>query len=139
MNRSTIETSIKKVSTVHEYSREIRVTHLFISVIISIGAGLWLDLISAWKSGKKPSAISDANNSTIPKIYVEFYESLRLGSATLKIMIPTVISIPTIIFFLPNFSFLFLTREQSTPTKITESTLHDLNIITTGKLVKYMA
>ena len=58
------------------------------------------------------------------------------GSNILNMMIPTVITTPTIIFFVASFTFLSFTLEQSTPTKITEIKLHDLNIITTGKLVR---
>ncbi len=47
---------------------------------------------------------------------------------------PIVTTIPTIIFLTPNFNFLSLTLEQKTPTRITDKMLHDLNIITTGKL-----
>lgn len=112
------------------------VTHLLICVIISIGFGLNYDLISAWKSGKNPSASKDMINSIIPVIYVCFYSFFEAGSKTLKIMIPTVIIAPTTIFFTPSFSFLSLTLEHKTPTRMTDIKLHDLNIITTGKLVR---
>jgi len=49
---------------------------------------------------------------------------------------PAVTRTPTTIFFVPNFNFLSATREHRTPTKTTERMLHDLNIMTTGKLVK---
>jgi uncharacterized protein YneF (UPF0154 family) len=50
------------------YTIETIVTHLFIWVIISIGFGLYYDLISAWKSGKNPSANKDMIRSMIPVI-----------------------------------------------------------------------
>ena len=116
---------------------EMMATHLLISVIISMGLGLYTLLISAWKSGKNPSANRDTINKTMPMIYVCFSDFFDdYGSNTLNIMIPMVMIMPTTIFFVASFTFLSFTREQSTPTKITEIKLHDLNIITTGKLVK---
>jgi hypothetical protein len=54
-------------------------------------------------------------------------------------IIPAETSTPTTIFLAPNFNFLSLTREHKTPTKITDRILHDLTIITIGKLVQYIA
>jgi hypothetical protein len=70
--------------------------------------------------------------STIPVISVCFYYFFEAGSNTLKIMIPTVMMAPTTIFLTPSLSFLSLTLEHKTPTRITDIRLHDLNIITTG-------
>lgn len=42
------------------------VTHLLMATIISIGLGLKTDFISAWKSGKNPSAIKEVIKSAIP-------------------------------------------------------------------------
>lgn len=76
-------------------------------------------------------------NNTIPMTSVCFYDFLEdSGSNTLNIMMPSVMMTPTTIFLVASLSFLSLTREQSTPTKITEIKLQDLNIMTTGKLVK---
>jgi len=69
-------------------------------------------------------------------ISVFFYVFLDSGSNTLNMMIPTVIIRPTIIFFVASLTLLSLTLEHSTPTNITEIRLHDLNIMTTGKLVR---
>jgi len=116
---------------------EMMQTHLLMAVIIYIGCGLYYDLIYAWKSGRKPSARSETMSRTIPMIYV-FFSSFfdDSGSKALNIMIPIVTSTPTITFFMPNFNFLSFTLEHSTPTNITERMLQDLNIITTGKLVR---
>ena len=101
-----------------------------------MGFGLYTLLISAWKSGKNPSAINDTINKTIPIIQVFFYDFFDdYGSNTLNMIIPTVIIRPMMIFFVASFTFVSLTREQSTPTNITEIKLHDLNIMTIGKLV----
>lgn len=73
----------------------------------------------------------------MPKISVFFsYFLADSGSKYLNMMIPAVTSIPTTIFLVPSLSFLSLTREQSTPTKITDRMLQLLNIMTTGKLVR---
>ncbi len=70
-------------------------------------------------------------------ISVFFYLTLfDWGSNNLNITIPAVTKTPIIIFFTPNFNFLSLTLEQNTPTRMTDNILHDLNIITTGKLEK---
>jgi hypothetical protein len=90
----------------------------------------------AWKSGRKPSAKRETINSIIPKNSVSFYDFFREGSANLKRIIPKVTISPITIFFIPSLSFLSFTREQRTPTRITERMLQDLNIITTGKLVR---
>jgi len=112
-------------------------THLLMAVIIYIGCGLYSDLIYAWKSGRKPSASSETMSKIMPMSYVFFSSFLAdYGSNALNIMMPIVTSTPTIIFFIPNFNFLSFTLEQRTPTNITERMLHDLNIITTGKLVR---
>lgn len=58
------------------------------------------------------------------------------GSLTLKTIIPSVTRTPTIIFLGPSLSCLSDTLEHKTPTKITEIRLQDLNIMTTGKLVR---
>ena len=111
--------------------------HLFISAIIYMGSGLYSDLISAWKSGRKPSASRETINKKMPMISI-FFSSLLMdsGSNALNMMIPIVMIPPTTIFLVPSFNFLSLTREQSTPTKMTEIRLQDLNIMTTGKLVR---
>lgn len=48
------------------------VTHLLISVIISIGWGLCYDLMAAWKSGRNPSARREIIKSTRPNTSVFF-------------------------------------------------------------------
>ena len=51
-----------------EKINETIVTHLLITVIIYIGCGLYYVLMTAWKSGKKPSATIDTTSRTIPRI-----------------------------------------------------------------------
>ena len=111
--------------------------HLLIYLSISIGDGLNFYLISAWKSGKKPSAIKLIPKNKYPK-KAGFLSSVRFasGSKNLNIIIPVDTTMATTIFFGGSFSFLSLTREQSTPTKMTESKLHDLVIIVNGKLTR---
>lgn len=123
-------------SSIQLYKREIMVTHLLMAVNISIGCGLYTDLISAWKSGRNPSANKDTISRIMPAISVFYSDYLRLGSAALKSMIPRVTMIPMTIFFMPSLSLSSRTREQQTPTMTTEMRLQDLNIITTGKLVR---
>ncbi len=101
-----------------------------------MGCGLYYDFIWAWKSGKNPSAKRETNKRIIPNIYVFFSYFLRAGSLSLNKTIPKVTRIPIAIFLKPSFNFLSFTLEQRTPTKITERMLHDLNIMTTGKLVR---
>ena len=116
------------------------VTHLLIQTIIYIGRGLYTVFISAWKSGRNPSASIDTINSTMPRIYVFFSSFLEpQGSKNLNMTMPRVTITPTAIFLGPSFSLLSATREQSTPTRMTERMLQDLNIITTGQLVRQMA
>ena len=110
---------------------EMKVTHLLMAVIISIGWGLYTVFIYAWKSGRKPSASIETMRRKIPKYYVFFYFCYA-GSKYLNITIPNVTSTPTTIFLGPSFRFLSTTLEQSTPTKITDSMLQDLNIMTMG-------
>ena len=74
--------------------------------------------------------------SIIPQIYVFFSDDIKFGSANLNIAIPSVTNTPMTIFLSPSLSFLSLTLEQHTPTKMTERMLQDLNIITTGKFVR---
>jgi hypothetical protein len=47
-------------------------------------------------------------------------------------MIPRVVRIATIILLGPSLSYLLLTLEQNTPTRITLTRLHDLAIIMNG-------
>jgi hypothetical protein len=51
--------------------------HLLIVVIISMGWGLWMDLISAWKSGRNPSANKDTISRMIPatSVFLSYFEA----------------------------------------------------------------
>ncbi len=64
---------------------------------------------------------------------------LALGSNILNVKIPTVTITAMMIFCGPSLSYLLLTLEQQTPTKITLIKLQDLAMTIKGKLTKYMA
>lgn len=116
-------------------ANEIMATHLLICYIIYVGWGLKLDLISAWKSGRKPSARRETNNKTIPKTWLYCVLFFFSGSNILNRKTPTDITIPTIILFAPSFKFLSFTLEHKTATNSIDSILQDLKAMTTGKLV----
>jgi hypothetical protein len=90
-------------------------------------------LISAWKSGRNPSANNEMNKTTNP-IHSYFLSSsdFTYGSKYLKIKIPKEATIPTTIFCLDSLSFLSVTLEHKIPTKITDKRLHDFNVATIG-------
>lgn len=102
---------------------------------------MYFYLTSAWKSGKKPSESKLANSKNSPNssVFLPSYVKLASGSKNLNIKIPAVTNMATKIFFGPSFSFLSVTLEHKTPTKITESILHDFTIIVKGKLTKNIA
>ena len=110
-------------------------THLLIFSIIWVGWGSYTDFISAWKSGKNPSASKDTIKKAIPEISDSLDLYFVAGSNKLNRRTPIVRTIPTINFFLPNFNFFSFTREQKIATNKTDRTFEDLKTITTGKLV----
>ena len=115
--------------------KENKHTYLLFYVIISMGLGLNLILISAWKSGRNPSAISDTTKNAIPIVYVVLSSPcLAYGSVSLNIINTTVINTATMIFLFYNFRLFYYTREQHTPTKTTDKRLQDLNSVAIGKL-----
>lgn len=61
--------------------------------------------------------------------------SLLSGSKKLNKNTPTDTTNPTTILFPPSFKLFSLTRVHRIATKSTDNKLHDLNAITTGKLV----
>lgn len=108
-------------------------THLFIYAIISVGFGLYFDLISAWKSGRNPSANNEINKTTNPThSYFLSSSDFAYGSKYLNIKIPKEATTPMIIFCVESLSFLSVTLEQKIPTKITDKRLHDLKVATMG-------
>ena len=116
--------------------------HLFTYNIIYVGDGLQFCFIYAWKSGKNPSANKLTISNTTPKIYVFCPSTLArftYGSKNLNNMIPVVTNIATTIFLGVSFSFLSVTLEHKTPTKITDNILHDCTIVTSGKLTMQTA
>ena len=76
---------------------------------------------------------------TIPISYVLFSSCFWFGSNTLKMIMPIVTVNATMIFLPPSLRDASLTPEKSTPTRTTERSEHERIIITTGKLVNFMA
>lgn len=113
--------------------------HLFIYDIIYVGCGLQSTFIYACKSGRNPQAMKCRikNRMPIRDYFVQRY--FVSGSAIWNIRIPAVIINATIIFLGPSFRFGSCTLEQNTAMNITGKMLHDQNIITTGKLVLWIA
>lgn len=106
---------------------------------MTVGCGLYTDLMTAWKSGKNPSANSEVTIKEIPIASVCWVESLVLLSKTLKMIIPAVARVAMMIFLFPSLIVVSLTPVNSTPTSTTDKILHERTIITTGKLVNLMA
>lgn len=77
-------------------------------------------------------------NNMIPTILVAVLFAL-LSPPRLKIKIPIEMNRAMTILSGPNLSALSLTLEQKKPTNTTGMMLHDLIIITTGKLVNLIA
>jgi hypothetical protein len=102
---------------------------------MTVGSGLYYDFITAWKSGRNPSAIKENIMSPKPSNYELLVIDNVLGSNTLKMAIPNVAIIATKIFFFPNFKVISLTPLNKTPTRTTDKIPQERIIITTGKLV----
>lgn len=115
------------------------VAHLLITSIISEGWGLYLVLISAWRSGKNPSTTTQTDRATMPTMFDFIYRALDSESENSKSRMPKVTIAAIIILFLLRRTLRSTVRVQKTPTRTTDSTLQDSNITTTGKLVYMIA